>query len=289
MKKFINILKRLNIFFKNYWLAEPAIGVRKIIIVYLTLFSILFIGVLCRDYLLITLAVLASLGLGTYLWLKMKKYGFYHREYSRDLLGNQVEIIKYGSFKKDKLRLRTVFNPLGYQKIFRTKNDRKVLFRYPSENDFRSYRRFINRIVQEDALVEVKSRHTYEKAHGKVLEKITRIQNRKGVSVFVFWGNRIIGEGFITMGEGKRDHAGVLGYIVDKDFRREGIATQLNAELIRLARSMLSLKLLVSNVVDSNPVVAIFKKYGFKLGGTIPKQFKQKRKYLKMLTFYLKL
>ncbi|MBU3956717.1 GNAT family N-acetyltransferase [Patescibacteria group bacterium] len=289
MKNFIGIPKRFNVFLKSYWLAKPEIGLRRVILIYFLLLGLLGLDLALGKNFLRIVVFLVGLSFTVNFLRKIWKHGFYHRRHPRDLLGNRVEVIEHFAFKKGKLRPRKIVNPLAYQKIFRTKKDRKVLFRYPSENDFRSYCRFVNRIVKEDVLIEVKSKYTLEKAHNKVLKKMARVREKKGIEVFVFYEGRVVGEGFISRRGGKQSHVGVITYAVDRDFRREGIAYQLNGELIRLSEKTLSLKLLIASVVVSNPVIKIFEKYGFKQRGVTPRQFYHRGKYLEMITFYLEL
>ena len=80
--------------------------------------------------------------------------------------------------------------------------------------------------------------------------------------------------GTISLAQGKlsRRHAGYIGMAVRDDYQGQGIGSQLLREVIDIADNWLDLKRLELSVfVDNTPAVHLYKKFDFKIEGTLEK------------------
>jgi L-phenylalanine/L-methionine N-acetyltransferase len=80
----------------------------------------------------------------------------------------------------------------------------------------------------------------------------------------------IVGSARIRHGKGRRRHSGDVGISVHDDFHGRGIGSALMAALIDVADNWLDLKRLDLTVyTDNAPAIALYRKFGFDVEGTL--------------------
>lgn len=119
---------------KNYWLKKPAIGFRRIILIYTFLTTLIVISLYFHDYLNLALIVLTEVALAMYFIKKLKDYGYYHRLEEFEVDSQKLELRDYilPSGKKESVReLVLKDKKFAYSRVFLDpKNKKAAAYKY---------------------------------------------------------------------------------------------------------------------------------------------------------------
>ena len=84
------------------------------------------------------------------------------------------------------------------------------------------------------------------------------------------------------------DHKGVLGIAISRNHRAKGIGSALINEAIKRSRGKFE-QIILSAYASNKVAVGLYKKFGFKEYGTLPRSIKRGRKYTDETFMYLEL
>ena len=101
---------------------------------------------------------------------------------------------------------------------------------------------------------------------------LKKIKNKKEIFLAFEHNNRIIGSCSVERNQGREDHIAFLGISIEKEYRRQEIATQAIPILFSLAKKrMKGLKIVSLYVFSYNkPAQKTYEKLGFKKVGVLP-------------------
>ncbi|MEQ9626167.1 GNAT family N-acetyltransferase [Coleofasciculus chthonoplastes] len=95
---------------------------------------------------------------------------------------------------------------------------------------------------------------------------------REGYGLVAVVGGKVIGIVNLTLFQGSRSHVGKISIAVRDDYQNQGIGSQLLEAIIDVAEKWLNLQRLELGVYcNNNPAIALYKKYGFEIEGTLKK------------------
>jgi len=177
-----------------------------------------------------------------------------------------------------------------YKKVFQAQNGKEITFRIPQKTDVNALLEFINKLADEDTFISVRKRKN-KKEEIEYLAKITQaLKQKKGFTITAFYQNKVVANGEVNrMGE-RREHVGLLGISVARDFRDQGIGEWLMKELIRIAKEILKVKLITLEVFSNNSrAIHLYQKLGFGECGCVPKAINYKNKLVDNIIMYLNL
>ena len=121
----------------------------------------------------------------------------------------------------------------------KTKTGKEILIRYPETGDLEEMLNFINELSDERTFIRYQGEHETLESEKKYLEsRLEEISNKKAVHLLVFHDNKLVGASDIHMRDKTEKHIGVLGIIVAKNFRREGIGKILIDLIIKEAMKL---------------------------------------------------
>lgn len=198
-----------------------------------------------------------------------------------------IEVYKKGKSLQDNRKMSRI---KGYPKIFLTKKDRQVTIRLPKKDDLDELLRYINELVDEDTTIMMNEKVS-KKEEKEYLEGVLKaIRNKEGFSLLAFYKGKLVANVSVERRKYRQSHLGSLGISVRKDFRDEGLGTELIRQAIVLSKDFLKLKLLVLNVFAVNKkAIYLYERMGFKKCGKWPKGVLYQGKYIDDTLMYLNL
>lgn len=159
---------------------------------------------------------------------------------------------------------------------------KKTKIRKLSWRDFQRVKEFqslVNSLVEEDAMIRLNKKQTLEEERNWLENSLQNIKEKKEVFLVVKDGNKIIGTSEIKLGRGRQSHVGELAISIRKEYRNQGLGTKLMAEILKVAERELKPKIIRLSVFPENKIAQnLYKKFGFKEVGKIPKQLERKGK-----------
>jgi len=164
-------------------------------------------------------------------------------------------------------------------KIF---NGKKIKIRGLSEYGLKDTKRFldfINSLIEEDVQILFNKKLSLKEEKIWLKGQIKEIKSNRKVYLVAEINNIIIGSTEVGMGIGRANHIGTLHIAIRNGYRGIGLGKYLMKSIIKLAKRRLKVKIIKIPVFDTNkPAIGLYKKYGFKKVGLIPKQFQYKGK-----------
>jgi len=163
---------------------------------------------------------------------------------------------------------------------FIARNGKTVVLRTPRWEDLDDLLDFINSLVREEApILGTREVSRVEEAEW-LARRLVSIEKGEMIYLVAEVDGRVVAGAEINMHRGHKSHVGTLGIAVKNGYRRIGIATKLMEVLVREAKKH-GLKLIVLDVYENNyPARALYKKFGFKEVGRVPKAIFWKGKYV---------
>lgn len=168
---------------------------------------------------------------------------------------------------------------------FTTKSGKPAVLRYPVMEDAQALLDFINTISLEDTFVRFAGEQQALDEEQKYLaSEIQLCSTGNAVKLFCFVEGKFAGVTDIHRDTSlltRRLHSGIFGIIVSKEFRGEGVGTQLITSIVQEAKKHISgLKLIKLDCFANNePAMALYKKVGFVEAGRIPKALFRQGEY----------
>lgn len=164
-----------------------------------------------------------------------------------------------------------------------TRKGTPIVIRYPKLSDASAFLKFINALSLERTFILAQGRKFSIKEEKAWLRKnIEDIKRKRTVLLSVFAGKELIANASIDQESDAVSLQGSFHIAVVKKFRDEGIGKLLTSIIIKKAKQNLKgLKIITLNVFVNNPVAMnLYKKFGFKKYGSLPKSVLHRRKYI---------
>mgnify|MGYP001583453947 CR=1 FL=1 len=174
---------------------------------------------------------------------------------------------------------------------FKSKKGNDVIFRNIAESDLDGMLAYINDLITEDTYIGMYGKPLTRKEEKKVLkEALENVEKGEQVWIVVEINGRYCGSGEIRRNSMRRQkHVADVGISLRKEYRNEGIGTELMKILLDEARTM-GLKLVTLGCFENNEGAChVYEKLGFQKAGVIPNAIKWKDGYVGEVKFYLPL
>ncbi|KKU81001.1 hypothetical protein A2875_05275 [Candidatus Gottesmanbacteria bacterium RIFCSPHIGHO2_01_FULL_46_14] len=174
---------------------------------------------------------------------------------------------------------------------FKSKKGNDVVFRTLDNRDLDGMLGYINNLIAEDTYIGMYGKPVTREEEEKVLsEMLEKIEKGDQVWIVVEINGRHSGSGEVRRNHMRRQkHVADLGISLRKEYRGEGIGTELMNLLIDEARTM-GLTLVTRGCFENNEGAChLYEKMGFSRAGVIPNAIKWKDEYVGEVKFYLSL
>lgn len=166
-------------------------------------------------------------------------------------------------------------------KTFKTKKEKDIVLRTACWEDLGEQLRFINELSKEDTFITYGGEEiTKDKEMEWLSKAIGEIQKGNMVLISAFHKSKLIGNCEVKRGEKRQKHVGSIGISVAKNYREEGIGTEMLKVLLEEAKKM-GVKILKLWVFANNSrAIYVYEKLGFKRSGCVPEGILYKGKYV---------
>lgn len=174
-----------------------------------------------------------------------------------------------------------MFTPGEVIKTFITKKGRKILFRFPDISDVESCRQFINELSKEDTFITYSGEQlNFDEEKRYVEEWLDKMSKGDMVLILGFEGDRVVVNTSVTRMSRRSKHVGLVAISVHKDYREEGIGSEVLNLLEEYGRKM-SLRMFELTVFANNDRAQhVYQKHGFQKVGQIPEKLLYRDQYI---------
>lgn len=171
----------------------------------------------------------------------------------------------------------------------KTSKGHEFIIRYPTKGDASAMLDYINELSKEQTFIRFQGEQlTLEHETRFLNDQLKRIEDKRTVQLHVFSNNKLIGISGIDLKDKVEHHEGVFGISLKKEFRGEGIGKILMQQILDEAiKNMPQLRIITMGVFEYNPVaMTMYKNFGFKEFGRLPKGIFYKGKYIDHIYLY---
>jgi RimJ/RimL family protein N-acetyltransferase len=162
----------------------------------------------------------------------------------------------------------------NFMREFTSKSGKKILVREINQNDVDSLFDYITEIGKEDTFIEINpnSLVTYEEEGKYVSDCLEKIAKKEMLVLLAFFEDELIGSVSVEVQLRRKQHIGMLGIAIKKNFRGDGIGKKLMELAINEAKTKLSVtQITLGCYANNNAGLALYKKLGFSEYGRLPK------------------
>lgn len=165
-----------------------------------------------------------------------------------------------------------------------------ITYRSPKLLDLDQLLNYINTLSKEETYIRFQGVQLTKEDEESYLKKIIKdVDDKKTVKILAFAGDILVGVGDIKMDFGALAHVGAFGLTVHKEYRNQGIGTQLLSKTIDEAKKNIKeLEIITLGVFSDNQrALHLYKKFGFKEYGVLPNGVIRKGQYADHIYMYL--
>lgn len=163
-----------------------------------------------------------------------------------------------------------------------SKGGKEIVIRYPNKNDVQLMWEYINKISKERTFISYQGEEVSLEEEEKFLNsQLEKIAKNLAILLLVICGEKVIGISGIDMKSRIEKHIGVFGISIAKDFRGEGIGSQLMQLVISEAeKNIPQLEIITLGIFSNNDLAKqMYKKFGFVEYGILPRGIKLEKGY----------
>ena len=178
-----------------------------------------------------------------------------------------------------------------YNIVFKgkTKKGDDIIIRDLKITDAKAMCEYINKLSSERSFIRRQGEIMTLKEEIKYVEsQLQKIKQKIAVQLLVFCNKKLIGNSQICMKDLISAHIGEFGISIDKEYRNRGIGRLLMENVIKEAKKrILTLKIVTFTLFASNTIaLGMYKSFGFKEYGRLPKGLKRNNKYIDEILMY---
>jgi RimJ/RimL family protein N-acetyltransferase len=147
-----------------------------------------------------------------------------------------------------------------------------IVFRYPKMSDLKDSTVYINRLVEEGALILVIKKIGMKEERAWLKDVIEKMKKKKLIHIVVEANGKFCGGADMRRGRYGSSHVGGIGIALSKEIRGMGIGSRLISFLSDLSRKEMGIEIARIEYLKGNDAAKhLYEKLGFTEAGTIPK------------------
>ena len=161
--------------------------------------------------------------------------------------------------------------------ITRKFQDKEIRIRTLQEIDIKKAKKFqvfVNELVIDNtALVRIKTKQTLKEERGWVKGIFEKMKRSQAVMLIAEHNNKVIASTSVRLLPYTQNHIASFGIAILKEYRSIGLGRYLMSEILKLTKTKLKPKIIKLGAFSTNKIaISLYKKMGFKIVATIPKQ-----------------
>ena len=170
-----------------------------------------------------------------------------------------------------------------------TKSGKKLTVRLPEQTDLNQVLTYINDLIAEDTYIIMSGEPVTEAEEKNYLTGLIKsINSQEAVCLYVFDGDKLVANGQIKKRVRRLSHLGDFGITVAKEYRQDGVGSQLMSILLEEAKTI-GVKIVTLEVFSNNDRACyVYKKMGFTEFGVLPKSVVHREETINLIQMYKK-
>lgn len=163
------------------------------------------------------------------------------------------------------------------------------MVRPPKAADLNQALTYINDLIAEDTYIVMSGEPVTESEEREYLTGLLKdIRQNQAVGLYVFDGDKLVANGQIKKRLRRLSHIGDFGITVAKEYRRDGVGSQLMTMLLEEAKTI-GVKIVTLEVFSNNQLArCVYKKMGFAEFGVLPKSVVHRDEIIDLVQMYKK-
>ncbi len=175
------------------------------------------------------------------------------------------------------------------EKTIITKSGKTLTVRSPKPTDLHQVLTYINDLIAEDTYIIMSGEPVTELEEKAYLMTLLKEVNQKqAVALYVFDGDKLVANGQIKKRSRRLSHIGDFGITVSKEYRQDGVGSQLMVMLLEEAKAI-GVKIVTLEVFSNNERAChVYKNMGFTEFGVLPKSVVYRGETINLIQMYKK-
>ncbi len=171
-----------------------------------------------------------------------------------------------------------------------SKSGRKIHLRPPRLGDVAALRSHVNDLVAEDALILTNKPQSLSQEKQHVTHMLKEIKAGQRVQLLAFHEQKLIANAQIVKAIYRMSHVGTFGISIAKNYRGDGIGSELSKTIFQLTAEKLHVQLIDLTTYSNNqPAIRMYEKLGFQRAGIIPKAVQYENGFVDLIHMYRRL
>ena len=172
-------------------------------------------------------------------------------------------------------------------RIIVTKSGKSLTVRLPEQADLQQVLTYINDLIAEDTYIIMSGEPVTESEENSYLTTLLKeIIQKQAVAFYVFNGDRLVANGQIKKRQRRLSHIGDFGITVAKEYRQDGVGSQLMSILLEEAKAI-GVKIVTLEVFSNNQRACyVYQKMGFTEFGVLPKSVVHRGETINLIQMY---
>ena len=142
-----------------------------------------------------------------------------------------------------------------------------------------------NELIEEEAMIGGDSKKTRDQQVDSHAEMMKAVERGRAVVVIAEAEGRAVGQSNARKRGGRLGHTAGLGVFVRKQFRGQGIGSEMMRELENQARAI-GVEILYLEVYGISPAVRLYERLGYREYGRLPGGIKYRGEYVDCVSMY---
>jgi ribosomal protein S18 acetylase RimI-like enzyme len=142
-----------------------------------------------------------------------------------------------------------------------------------------------NGLIEEEAMIGGDSKRTRDQQVDSHAEMMKSVESRRAVVVIAEADGKAVGQSNARKRGGRLRHTAGLGVFVKKQYRNQGIGSELMRELENQARAI-GVEILYLEVYGISPATGLYERLGYREHGRLPGGIKYRGEYVDRVSMY---
>ncbi|MBN2335595.1 N-acetyltransferase [Candidatus Bathyarchaeota archaeon] len=172
-----------------------------------------------------------------------------------------------------------------FYREFTSKNGLKVVLRPPSWSDLDDLFELQSELIDEEAMIGGDKKNTRDQQVDRHAEMMKDVETGRSAKVIAEVDGRAVGQANARKRGGRLRHTAGVGVFVKKEYRGQGIGSEMMRELERQAAT-LDAEILYLEVYGISPAVELYRRLGYVEYGRLPGGIKYRGEYVDCVSMY---
>jgi RimJ/RimL family protein N-acetyltransferase len=168
---------------------------------------------------------------------------------------------------------------------FTSKKGLKVVLRPPKWGDIDDLFELYNELIEEEAMIGGDSERTRDQQVDSHAEMMKAVECGRAVVVIAEAQGKVVGQSNASKRGGRLRHTAGLGVFVRKQYRNQGIGSEMMKELENQARDI-GVEMLYLEVYGISPSMRLYERLGYREHGRLPGGIKFRGEYVDCVSMY---